>query len=137
MSDRYEHYDKLAQGKLSQYKNFEDVTYYGPGEWLIIHEDSLENDENAAKSIIKRIKKLRCDVCKKHASEYLKTNPIEPYIGKMIVHEGVSRPIGLFVWTWLFHNAVNTRLGKPTMRLTDALMAIQTGSCATECSNSK
>lgn len=124
-------------GQLKDYKNYDDPVYYGPGVWLEIHTFALENDSKAASTILSMIKKFPCEKCRKHAMEYISKHPIEESVGKILEHEGVKRSIGLFVWTWIFHNNVNVRLGKPAMRLTDALMTVDIASCSEKCELSK
>ena len=45
---------------------------------------------------------MGCCICKTHALQYIQNNPPE-------------NALNLFVWSWEFHNDVNTRLGKPIM----------------------
>lgn len=49
-----------------------------------------------------------CGVCRDHMKEYISQNP--PESAK-----------NAFYWTWQFHNAVNSKLGKPTLSYEDAL----------------
>lgn len=68
----------------------------------------------AKKEFIEDIKQLSeefpCTKCRKHMQEHLKVSPFEPY---MNIKNEKGDHIGMFKWTWDFHNAVNTRLGKP------------------------
>ena len=45
---------------------------------------------------------MGCCICKTHAVQYIQNNPPE-------------NATNLFVWSWEFHNDVNTMLGKPVM----------------------
>ncbi len=50
-----------------------------------------------------------CLTCREHIKEYLANNSMEAFWGP-IYHEVSGEDIGLFKWTWIFHNVVNARL---------------------------
>ena len=91
-----------------------DPDVFGPGTWFTIHTLAY-NATTPLKmdSFIENIKllaeKLPCKDCREHTLKYIKKNPLGDY--KDIVDK-FNRNIGMFKWTWLFHNDVNSRLGK-------------------------
>lgn len=89
-----------------------DSKVWGPGVWWNIHILAKRagkelNNKNKINEYIEYINyilpKLPCSTCREHATDYLKQNPLEEFIE---VEEGMFR------WSWIFHNAVNARLGK-------------------------
>lgn len=92
-----------------------DPKKFGPGIWFLIH-------HNAALAITQRKKEdfeefmrdicanLPCLNCRSHCGDYLSSHGMGPYWNKK---DENGRDIGLFVWSYEFHNAVNKRLGKP------------------------
>lgn len=90
---------------------------FGPGAWLTIHimayHATSESDKKAFEKNMKHIcDGLKCYTCQDHCKEYLKDNPIRDYWN---VKNREGKQIGMFKWSWTFHNAVNTRLGKPLL----------------------
>ena len=86
----------------------------GPGMWYLIHKRAQRAaTEEKKREFVTFIKEVRddmhCQLCRTHMTEYLLMNPLEPFWN--ITYLGVE--VGLFKWTWNFHNAVNIRLGKP------------------------
>lgn len=89
----------------------------GPGQWYTLHSQAKRAiNEDKKKRFVEFVYEvrddMRCDKCRNHMTEYLQHNPFEPYwniVGKS------GEPVGMFKWTWNFHNAVNSRLGKPIM----------------------
>jgi len=57
--------------------------------------------------------KLGCGICKYHCIEYIKNHPIEEYLDILHDIKDEKMPLGMFIWTWKFHNAVNERIKKP------------------------
>ena len=53
---------------------------------------------------------LSCNECSSHCKEYLSSHPFNPYYDIRDNRDG--RLIGMFVWSWIFHNDVNRRLNK-------------------------
>jgi FAD-linked sulfhydryl oxidase len=118
---------------MDKFKNYDDPAYYGPGVWYAIHKIAhTYNDKRAAKYIRNLIETFPCIKCRNHAIEYLKLNPIEKSIGKMLNKNGKQLPLGLFVWTWIFHNSVNLRIGKPQMKLSDAIETMEPNEMCSE-----
>jgi hypothetical protein len=92
-------------------------TYIGPGTWNVIHmlafQAKTKPKQDAFIITMKTIcNHFPCEVCRKHAKSYLKQNPIEEY--KNVSYQNI-KGVGMFVWTWKFHNAVNYRIGKNSM----------------------
>ncbi|SNW62931.1 ERV/ALR sulfhydryl oxidase [Orpheovirus IHUMI-LCC2] len=83
----------------------------GPPTWYIFHSNALVADESNSDQekncFISQFKttcyNFRCLNCRKHATEYIEKNPIEPM--KNVEY-------GLFKYTFTFHNTVNKRIGK-------------------------
>ena len=51
-----------------------------------------------------------CAKCRAHIQEYMNLHPFEPFYD---LTNDAGKHIGMFKWSWMFHNAVNTRLHKP------------------------
>lgn len=100
-----------------------DIKYEGPGIWIMMHRKALAATTTAKKEeFVKFIEDLietvmKCPVCKKHAREYVDGHPISEYMNT----KKDGRDIGMFMWTWNFHNAVNVRLNKKTIDLATAI----------------
>lgn len=86
----------------------------GPGVWHSIHilSMNIETPEQE-KDFIRQFKILidsfGCEHCTNHANNYIKQNPIERYVGKKMPS---GKLIGMFEYTWIFHNNVNSRTGR-------------------------
>jgi len=112
--------EKGATGILSDYKDNTDPKYIGPGIWNIIHQRAYSARTNQQQlSYISFMKEtcytFPCLVCKGHCTEYIKNHPLEDYLSILVDIDGSQVALGMFVWSWKFHNAVNTRLGKTIM----------------------
>jgi len=109
-----------AAGILSDYRDYTDPKYTGPGTWNVIHRTAYnaQTHEQQLQFIIfmKLIcKGFPCKICKGHCTEYIASHPMEDYLDVLIEIEGKKLALGLFIWSWKFHNAVNARLNKPLM----------------------
>ncbi len=110
----------------------------GPGAWYAIHTmaahvETREEETNCIRNIKLFCNNFKCLTCRGHAQEYIKQHPMEPYLN---VKDDVGRKIGLFKWTWIFHNFVNTRLGKPYINFPTAYSIYtdsNNGVCMTSC----
>lgn len=98
----------------------------GPDLWMYIHNKAklagLSNDCHKIKRFKKLIKHViknsPCNECKNHLKEFIKRYPIKKYY---YVNDKLTRKnIGLFIWSWMLHNDVNSRLGKPIVPFQDA-----------------
>lgn len=108
--------EKNATGILSNYKDSTDPKYIGPGVWNTIHKQAyLAQTPSKQQQFIIFMKdtcyNFPCKVCRGHCTEYIKNNPLENYLGSTVD----GKLLGLFVWSWKFHNTVNARLKKPIM----------------------
>ncbi len=79
-----------------------------PGVWYSIHtmarNATTDSRKRAFIAFMEDLKaQYRCMKCRKHMTDYINKNPIEDYWN-------LER--GFFEWSRVFHNAVNTRLGK-------------------------
>lgn len=89
-----------------------DPTKFGPLMWYLIHNMSLQLDQDTFIRVLPIIIELiPCPNCRNHAKEYLSTNSLDLY--KDIHNEDNGELVGMFKWTWKFHNDVNIRLNKP------------------------
>jgi len=109
-----------ANGVITDFKDHTDPKYIGPGTWNVIHRIAFKARIHDKQIIFIELMKeicygFTCIVCKDHCTEYIKNHPMEEYIDVLVDINGECIPIGMFVWTWKFHNAVNARLGKPIM----------------------
>ena len=76
-----------------------------------------------------------CGKCRSHIMEYLKEHSFDPYLN---LHNEKGEDIGMFKWTWMFHNAVNIRLHKPFVDWETAWGMYDTGrEVCTNCSSSR
>ncbi len=110
---------------------------YGPGYWHFTHSkakdaDDLEKISKFIKEYPVLIKYFPCYTCVKHATKYLKNHPQSEYI-HYVDEEG--RMIGIFLWTWQFHNYVNEQLNKPIITWETALDTYYDIIPCTDCSN--
>lgn len=109
-----------AVGTIDQYPDHTDPKYVGPGTWNVIHRRSFKaQDKERQLAFIQEMQDIcygfPCSVCRGHCTEYIKTHPLEEYLNTEIEIEGEMKSLGMFIWGWRFHNAVNTRLKKPLM----------------------
>lgn len=93
-----------------------------PGIWYLWHKLSLEAiDNDSISSYIWMVKTtvytFECE-CREHAIEYIENNPPENYL-HFFDSNGI--PYGMFLWSFLFHNAVNKRLNKKQLDFDSAL----------------
>jgi hypothetical protein len=94
--------------KISDPKNFNMI-------WYLIHKRALlcrtpHEKEDFEKFVLWVVSVLPCNSCKDHATKYLSEYPIRQFF--FVKDEKTSAEIGCFKWSWIFHNAVNRRLGK-------------------------
>ena len=107
-------------GQIVDYKDHTDPKYIGPGKWHDIHQVAWEAQNKIGKeqfvSFMNNLcEKFPCSTCRTHCKEYIQNHPMKNY-EDVLVEVGTERlSLGLFVWAWKFHNAVNARLNKPQM----------------------
>ena len=95
----------------------------GPGIWFTFHllgakADTPEKIDRYIDYVNTIIRHHPCPVCRDHALKYLKGRPIENYRGMKDQRGG--KMIGMFTWSWEYHNHVNEKLNKPTIEWPDA-----------------
>lgn len=93
-----------------------DPKIVGPGIWFVIHNKAVhavtaEKKVKFIDFITELAETFPCTICKEHMTKYIKNHPISSFTN--IIDNG--RDIGMFKWTWIFHNSVNTRLRKSYM----------------------
>lgn len=97
---------------------FKDPKKTGPGVWFAIHIMAISAKTVEQKkhfiSFMKNIcNNFKCMDCRNHCQEYIKNHPMEDF---MHVLNESGDDIGMFKWSWIFHNAVNARLpGKKSL----------------------
>lgn len=75
-----------------------------------------------------------CGKCRSHIQEYLRDHPFDPFMN--IVNEK-GEDVGMFKWSWIFHNSVNMRIHKPYVDWETAWEMFDTGrEVCTNCSGS-
>lgn len=102
-------------------KNYQNITKndWGNAFWFILHflfdnlPSTLNNSQKVTcKACVVCIQKLiPCELCQNHMKEYMLEHNIDSYL---------SQSHGAFLWSWQFHNEVNTRLNKPLMDIKKA-----------------
>lgn len=107
-----------------------DPKVFGPPLWRQIHKDALESDTREKQlafitRLQERIRNIPCSTCRNHAQEYFDRNNILNVIGMRIL--GYDPSLSIFIWTWLFHNDVNKRIGKPILTIGHALSLYTSG----------
>ena len=86
----------------------------GPGVWYTLHlKAKLATEQSSKDDFVKEIyfhyHNFPCLNCRTHIQEYVDSHSLKPFM-TLIDENGVD--VGLFKWTWFFHNTVNKRLGK-------------------------
>lgn len=103
-----------------RYTNRGDTSIW-PGKWRELHCYTI-NYAVKPTFIQKRIAKrwlssffnsLPCPSCKSHAIKYMKENP-----------PNLNSREDFQIWGWMFHNRVNLRLRKPTIRYEDGFKVL-------------
>lgn len=114
-----------ANATLEDYDDPTDPKRLGPGYWNYIHRKAFDaRDRESQLKFIQDMKYIChgffCTKCRSHCTEYIETHPMEEYLDVTVEVSGEKHPIGLFLWAWRFHNAVNERLKKPIMNFNTA-----------------
>ena len=91
-----------------------DIGKVGPGIWFKIHSDAVAAITQPLKeSFVININALcngfKCKHCQPYFRKYINDHPIEKYFN---IKNKEGKDIGIYQWTWEFHNSVNLRLGK-------------------------
>jgi hypothetical protein len=98
--------------EISKFANTENYT----GIWFVIHLMAVyattPEKKLAFVDMMHQISRnLKCEKCRSHALDYIQKYPIQEYFDDII--DDYGRDVGIFKWSWDFHNAVNKRLKKP------------------------
>jgi len=112
-----------------------DPKKFGPGMWYSIHNTALKMGENFFMDWIRLIiDSIPCLKCKTHALKYLDENLLENFRD---VHDENGELVGMFIWTWKFHNDVNLRLNKKIYDYKEAyrMYTDESSNCSKECGN--
>jgi hypothetical protein len=133
-----------AQALLSAFRDSDDPKYVGPGTWNVIHRLAfLANTPTKQQEFVNIMKQIchgfPCLNCREHCTEYIRTHPLEEYLNVAVSTNSQILPLGLFVWSWRFHNEVNKRLKKPLMAWKTAINLYSPSkmySCNSSCSAS-
>lgn len=112
--------DPDATAKLDKFRDSTDPSYVGPGTWNLLHRQAFDaRSPDKQKEFINLMKDacygFPCINCRVHCSDYINNHPLEEFLNSTIEINGEKLLLGMFVWTWKFHNAVNKRIGKPIM----------------------
>ena len=98
-------------------KILSDPRIIGPGIWVEMHlktryADTEQKKHESVNHIWFLAETFPCENCRRHINEYVNTHPFD-HLWNLKNDKGEE--IGMFKWSWMFHNAVNARLGKPFM----------------------
>lgn len=109
-----------AIATIGNFKDHTDPKYIGPGTWNIIHRRSFKaRNHNQQLNFIDEMNEIchgfPCTICRGHCTEYIKNHPMKEYLDVLVDVNGNKLALGMFIWTWKFHNAVNARIKKPIM----------------------
>jgi len=109
-----------ARTTLKDFKDHTDPKYIGPGLWHRIHQTAIQaTTHDKQMSFIVEMKDIcrtfPCLECRNHCAEYIKNHPFEEYLNMMVDVNSQKLLLGMFLWSWRFHNTVNLRLKKPIM----------------------
>src|SRR5436190_400535 len=113
--------DKSNTGIATDYKDHTDPNYVGPGTWNSAHRLSIKAiNRKLQLEFIQYFKQVcetyPCLKCREHSLLYIKNHPMEDYLDvDVVLDNGEVKKLGMFVWLWNFHNAVNAKLKKPKM----------------------
>ena len=116
-------------------------SYVGPGTWNVIHSLAImAHTQQEQEAFILTMNKIAasfpCHLCREHTLQYIKTFPMEDYKNAYINNK--EEKLGMFIWTWKFHNAVNHRIGKTIMDWETAYQLYSPHqSCSLECTKAK
>ena len=121
-------------------KNLSDPTVVGPGVWWLIHVKAKEAiSEQTIDEFIDLMyflaQHFSCKKCRTHILNYIQTHPFSDLIN---LTDKSGHKIGMFKWSWMFHNAVNIRLNKPNLNWENAVEMFygESSVCNSDCDES-
>lgn len=105
---------------INDFRDNTDPKYIGPGTWNVIHRKAFKARSHADQLLFIQFMKdvcygFPCTVCKGHCTEYIKNHPMEEYLDVVVDIKDEKIALGMFIWAWKFHNAVNARIKNPIM----------------------
>lgn len=117
----------------------------GPGVWYTIHKLAIRaTTKQKALSFIETlnviVREFPCDECRKHGISFMERTPPENYLDLL---DTDGNMIGMFRWSWEFHNTANRGLKKSTMSFDDAYaiynndQSVCLGNCGEDVDRSK
>ena len=121
---------------MDNHTSYSDSKIWGPVMWFNIHrvaKEAITKEliEEFINYITVTVNKLPCETCKIHAMKYVEQNHPDMY-SKLKDNQGEYN--GMFKWTWIFHNAVNSRLNKTIIDYKTAFnMYEDSGICSDIC----
>lgn len=94
-----------------------DRTKTGEGMWFVLHMAAKQATTEEKKRFFLALLTFytehhHCGTCRNHMIEYVSEHPVKDYWN---IKDDKGQEIGLFAWTFQFHNTVNDRLGKKQM----------------------
>lgn len=94
----------------------------GPGAWYAIHTMAMScEDIDSCLFFIQFLKAIiesfPCEKCRIHAMKFIEKNSLEKYLH---ITNDIDEHIGMFKWTWEFHNSANRGLNKPVISFAEA-----------------
>lgn len=117
-------------------KKISNPASFGPGIWYIIHRmarnATTQDKKLQFKEFIENIiTNLPCTTCIEHATSYYQSKPLDQFWNM----KENGQDVGLFRWSWEFHNTVNNRLKKPVVNWENAkkLFSDEDGVCTSDC----
>ena len=101
----------------------------GPELWFDLHLEALHAiDDKRKKKFANKIKKvyksIQCKRCKGHMKKFIKGHPLSMYDRR---YDDEGKDIGMFLWSWKFHNDVNKRTDKRIMDFREAYKMYKVG----------
>lgn len=99
-----------------------DPRIIGPGAWFTIHTMAMScEDLDSCLFFIQFVKAIvesfPCEKCRIHAIKFIDRNPPERYLH---ITNDIDEHIGMFKWSWKFHNFANEGLNKPSISFAEA-----------------
>ena len=103
------------------------MEYLGPGIWYTIHQQALltkwDDRDSYFRLVVEIVDTLPCEKCRLDSVEYVEWRLIDDSYQNRYqnMFDSEGRYIGIFVWSYQFHNYVNRKLHKSVLSLESAL----------------